>query len=74
MVVHDAQRRGSWIIQDNRHTQNSPGAVCVVVLAVNQQEEETPLGCKSTKLLVRLGPTVITVLQTPITKQKQQHK
>lgn len=25
-------------------TQNSPGAVCVAVLAVNQQEEETPTG------------------------------
>lgn len=43
-VVRGAQRRGSWIIQEGRHTQNSPRAVCVAVLAVNQQEEETPTG------------------------------
>lgn len=44
MAVRGVQCQDSWTIQDNRHTQNSAGAVCVAVLAVNQQEEETPTG------------------------------
>lgn len=47
----------------------------MAVLAVNQQEEETPTGLQVHQAVSPSGgPTVITVSQTPITKRKRQQK
>ncbi len=55
------RRRDSGSFRQSTH--KPPGAVCVAGLAVDQNREH-PLGCKSSKLLVKLELTTVRMLQT----------